>query len=69
MAERLTLVDTDTLQYQVTIEAPTIWTRSWTAMTTSKRSGEQMFEYACHEGNHGLLNALSGSRAEEKGAQ
>jgi hypothetical protein len=25
-----------------------------------------MFEYACHEGNHGLLNALSGSRAEER---
>jgi hypothetical protein len=69
MAERLTLVDTDTLQYQVTIEAPTIWTRSWTAMTTSKRSGEQMFEYACHEGNYALGDILRGARAEEQTAR
>ena len=24
-----------------------------------------LFEYACHEGNYGLLNILSGARAEE----
>jgi hypothetical protein len=28
-----------------------------------------IFEYACHEGNHGLANILSGARAEEKAAE
>jgi hypothetical protein len=27
-----------------------------------------IFEYACHEGNHGLQGILSGARAEEKAA-
>jgi len=26
----------------------------------------QMFEYACHEGNYGLLNILAGARNLEK---
>jgi hypothetical protein len=25
-----------------------------------------IFEYACHEGNYGMRNNLSGARAEEK---
>ena len=33
-----------------------------------RRSDEPMFEYACHEGNYGLLNILSGARAELSGA-
>jgi hypothetical protein len=28
-------------------------------------SGENLYEYACHEGNYGLLNILSGARADE----
>ncbi len=27
-----------------------------------------IFEYACHEGNYGMFNILSGARAEEKAA-
>jgi hypothetical protein len=27
-----------------------------------------MYEYACHEGNYGMANLLSGARAEEKAA-
>ena len=30
--------------------------------------GYGMFEYACHEGNYGLRNILSASRADEKAA-
>jgi hypothetical protein len=25
-----------------------------------------LFEYACHEGNYGLANILSGARADER---
>jgi hypothetical protein len=32
--------------------------------------GEPMFEYACHEGNYGLLNILRGAReAELRGSE
>ncbi len=29
----------------------------------------QLFEYACHEGNYGLVNILRAARAEEKVAE
>ena len=39
-------------------------TRPFTAALPMKR-GEVMFEYACHEGNYGLFNMLSGARVAE----
>ena len=33
---------------------------------TKKDPSQQPFEYACHEGNYGLKNILSGARAEER---
>ena len=66
LTERLTLLDLDTLRYEVTVDDPTTWTRPWTAATTWKRSTEQMFEYACHEGNVALQHILSGARDQER---
>ena len=34
-------------------------------MPLKQDAGDQVFEYACHEGNLGLANILSASRAEE----
>jgi hypothetical protein len=35
-----------------------------------KRDAEyRLYEYACHEGNYYMYNALTGARAEEKRAQ
>ena len=31
-----------------------------------QKTEESMFEYACHEGNYSMFNALSGARAEER---
>lgn len=66
IVERLTALDADTLQYQVTVDDLTTWTASWTAMTTWKRTSEQIHEYACHEANYGLEGILRGARADEK---
>jgi len=66
--ERFTRVAADTLQYEFTVDDPTIWTRSWTAMIPMKKSEEQIYEYACHEGNFALKNVLAGARTLEKGA-
>ena len=69
LVERFTRVDADTLRYEVTIDDPKTWTRPWTVAFPLKRDPSYyLFEYACHEGNYGLRNILSGARAAEKAA-
>ena len=68
LTERLTPVDPDTIRYEATVDDPTTWTKSWTAVTTWKRSSEPMFEYACHEANYALVHILRGARADENAA-
>jgi len=65
LVEKLRRVAEDTLEYYVTIDDPTVWSRPWTAMIPLKRTGEEMFEFACHEGNYGLPAILRGARAQE----
>ena len=40
----------------------------FTASIPLKATDGQMFEYACHEGNHGAAGMLSGARQTEKEA-
>ena len=70
LTERLTRVDADTLKVEVTVNDPTTWTKPWTFAVTGKKDPTywQIFEYACHEGNYGMTNILSGARAQEKTA-
>ena len=66
MVERFTRVSPEQIRYEATVDDPRTWTGPWTvAFPLTRTPSYGMFEYACHEGNHGLLNALSGSRAEE----
>jgi hypothetical protein len=70
LTEKLRRVADDTLEYSVTIDDPGTWSKPWTLMIPLKKTREQMFEYACHEGNYGLRAILSGARAQElSGAQ
>jgi hypothetical protein len=70
VVERFTIVDANTIHYEATIDDPKTYTRPWkVAMPINRDSTYQMFEYACHEGNYGLPNTLSGGRAQEKAAQ
>ncbi len=64
LTERFTRVDADTLLYQFTVENPAVFTRTFSAEFPMNRSDLPLYEYACHEGNYGLLNILSGARAE-----
>ena len=68
--ERYTRTGPTTLEYVFTIDDPTIWTRPWTAMFTFDRDDDQyeLVEYACHEGNYGMTNILSGARSQDAGA-
>ena len=65
LTERFQRIDEDTLLYEYTVDDPTIFTRSFTVAVLMRRSDEPIFEYACHEGNYGLLNILRGARAED----
>jgi len=66
LTEKLRRVADDTLEYYVTIDDPETWSRPWTLMIPLTKTGEQVFEYACHEGNYGLRAILSGARAQEQ---
>jgi hypothetical protein len=66
ITERFTRVDAKTLKYEVTFNDPTTWTKPWTMMVPLKHTDEQVYEYACHEGNIGMEGILAGARAEDK---
>lgn len=53
IVERFTLVDRNTMHYQVTIDDPNVYTRPWTMAFPLRRNTERGFrllEEACHEG-------------------
>ena len=50
-------------------EDPTTWTRPWTAENVWKTSRGQIYEYACHEGNYGMIGILGGGRKDDKAAE
>jgi hypothetical protein len=67
VVERFTIEDQDTIRYDVTVDDPGAFARPWTASMPLNRSPNyEIFEYACHEGNYGLPNTLSGARTYEK---
>jgi len=71
LVERWTRLDAHTIEYAVTIEDATTWTRPWTVKQELVRQDEQAnriyYEPRCHEGNYGLAGMLLGARAEERG--
>jgi hypothetical protein len=69
LTERLTRVSANVIDYEATIDDPKTWTKPWkVAFPLRRDSGFTIYEYACHEGNIGLLDILSGARAEEAAA-
>jgi hypothetical protein len=66
LIERFTRTDGGTVKYEFTIDDPKTFTKKWTAAIPMTNTDEQIFEYACHEGNYGMVNLLSGARVQEK---
>jgi hypothetical protein len=70
LIERFTRTAPDRVQWSVTVDDPTTWTRPWTfELDLTQDSGESPLEYSCHEGNYAMFNILSGARADERAAQ
>ena len=66
--EKFTRVDAQTLHYEFTVTDPDTWTRPWTVSFPMRRGEGPVYEYACHEGNHGLRNILTTARNLERQA-
>jgi len=67
LTERFKRLDDKTLLYEFTVDDP-VWTKPWTVQVPWAKSEGPLFEYACHEGNYGMYDILSGARATEKAA-
>jgi hypothetical protein len=66
LIERFTATAPDRIEWSVTVDDPSSWTRPWTfAMPLTRNDSEAIFEYACHEGNLAMSHLLSAARAAE----
>jgi len=70
LIERWRRTDANTLEYTVTIEDPTTWTRPWTVSHELTKQDDQAnrfyMEPRCHEGNYGLVGILWNTRVMDR---
>ena len=68
LVERFTRINANTVKYEFMIDDPTTFTKKWTVAIPMAQTDERIYEYACHEGNYGMVNLLKGARVQEKAA-
>ena len=68
LTERFTRVGPYTIDYEWTLDDPSTFTDKITAIVPMAKVDGQIYEYACHEGNHGMVNILRGERMAEQRA-
>ena len=66
LTERFTRTAYDTVEYEFTIDDPSTFTDRITAVVPMIKVAGQIYEYACHEGNYGMMNTLRGARVDEQ---
>ena len=70
--ENLTVVETfrrdsnNKMIYGFTIDDPTVFTAQFSGEYALSRINEEIYEYACHEGNYGMTGILGGARRLEQ---
>jgi hypothetical protein len=69
LVERFTRVAPETINYEITLDDPTTWTKPWTVVIPLRQTHDRLYEFACHEGNQSMLGILGGARAEEQAAE
>ncbi len=65
LTERYTRISRDYINWEITVDDPATWVRPWTFMIRLKHTDDQVYEYACHEGNQSMIGILAGARADE----
>lgn len=70
LTERFTRISPTQLSYYLTVNDPKTWTKPWTLHMPYKLDPSyKIYEYACHEGNYMMLDALSAAREKEKNGE
>ena len=65
VTERFERIGDDTVLWQATVSDPEIYHSEWTVeIPLERRSGQKIYEYACHEGNQAVGNILRGARVQ-----
>ena len=65
LIERFTRLSDESIAYEFTVDDPQAYTDKITGIIPLTKVDGLLYEYACHEGNYGLLNILRGARAED----
>ncbi len=65
LTEKFTRIDEFTVDYEWTIDDPSTFTDKMTVIVPMTKVAGQLYEYACHEGNYGMVNIIRGARAQE----
>ena len=70
-AENLTLIESfrrdsdNKMIYGFTVDDPSVFTAQFSGEYPLSRINERIYEYACHEGNYGMVGILAGARRLE----
>ena len=65
VTERFSRASPDQLNYEFTVEDPAYYSQPWRAEMSFNARKENMYEYACHEGNYAMEGILRGARNQE----
>jgi hypothetical protein len=66
VTERFTRYSREQILYTYTVEDETLYSHPWRGEASFNSSPQDLFEYACHEGNYAMLGILAGAREQEK---
>ena len=66
VTERFSRVDEETILYEFTVDDPTVYTESWGGQIPMVALNQNLFEYACQEGNYGLESVMRGARYQDR---
>ncbi|MCY3813790.1 MAG: hypothetical protein OXH15_18510 [Gammaproteobacteria bacterium] len=66
LTERFTRIDADALRYEYTVDDPESFEGKWSTVQDMRRTDDEIYEYACHEGNRAMHLMLAGARKEER---
>jgi hypothetical protein len=65
VTEKLSRASKDQIFYEFQVDDPVYYTQGWRAEESLNARKEQVYEYACHEGNYAMTGILGGARKQE----
>ena len=75
LTERFRRIDAETLEYRYTVDDPRVFVSPWSTVNyftldpwAVEGNQDRLFEYACHEHNYGMVNAIRAARTDRQWA-